>query len=134
MEPTVSADLVQGVGVSDNPGVETSLVRGESSKWNELFAQPKRSHARTHLSAQAKQRAMEVLTGPNEKCLLKLSKTVKRFSVGELRGVRSTGFQAQAKVRLFNVLPQVRCRSRAPLPFRLDFAKFRLLLLARRLK
>jgi hypothetical protein len=77
---------------------------------------------------------MEVLTGPNEKCLLKLSKTVERFSVGELRRVRSTGLQAQAKVRLFNVLPQVRCRSRAPLPFRLDFAKFRLLLLTRRLK
>jgi hypothetical protein len=77
---------------------------------------------------------MEVLTGPNEKCLLKLSKTVEGLSVGELRRVRSTGLQAQAKMRLFSVLPQVRCRSRASLPFRLDFAKFRLLLLTCRLK
>jgi hypothetical protein len=76
MEPAVLADHVQGVGVSDHPGVEASLVRGGSGSGNESFVQPKRPHALTLPSTQAKQRAIEVLTGPNEKCLLKLSKTV----------------------------------------------------------
>jgi hypothetical protein len=75
-----------------------------------------------------------VLISPNGKCLLKLGKSVEWFIVGEFRGVRSAGLQTQAKMRLLSVIPQVRCRSRAPLPFGLDLVQFRLLLLARRLE
>jgi hypothetical protein len=75
-----------------------------------------------------------VLISPNGKCLLKLGKSVEWFIVGEFRGVRSAGLQTEAKVRLLSVIPQVRCRSRAPFPFGLDLVQFRLLLLARRLE
>jgi hypothetical protein len=75
-----------------------------------------------------------VLISPNGKCLLKLGKSVEWFIVGEFRGVRSAGLQTQAKMRLLSVIPQVRCGSRAPLPFGLDLVQFRLLLLASRLE